>query len=357
MRCPTLGELPLPPPGTVGWPWTEENTQLPDNMPDGSPWPWVSIVTPSYNQAQFVEETIRSVLLQGYPNVEYIIIDGGSTDGTVEIIRKYERWLAYWVSERDRGQSDAINKGLARTRGEILAWLNSDDCYLSGCMSMIVAAFAQHPKAGVVYGRIEQIDEQGRRMKVNSAHYCNLPYTFADQLTQQMIIPQQAAFWRREVMDTVGPLRTDLHYAMDFEFWIRIGRHYPIISTSHVLAQYRFSDVNKGGAQGWGWGPEFIDILDDLYADPDLPKEILSLKRKAYAGAYYIGGRAFLTAFDVSTAQAWLRHAVRLSPSYLRSIEWWLSFLRTLMGKRIYGWGRMLKAKLRDGRRQTSPGQ
>src|ERR1700758_987177 len=119
MRCPTLDELPPPPIDKDGWPWTDDSPQLPDATVDGKPWPLLSVITPAYNQGQFIEETIRSVLLQGYPNLEYIIIDGGSKDGTVEVIRKYERWLSYWVTEPDNGQSHAINKGFRRARGEI----------------------------------------------------------------------------------------------------------------------------------------------------------------------------------------------------------------------------------------------
>jgi len=109
------------PPGKTGWPWTEETSRLPEKMSDGRPWPRISIVTPSYNQGQFIEETIRSVLLQGYPNLEYIVIDGGSSDGSVEILQEYEQWLAYWVSERDRGQADALNKGFRRASGILSA--------------------------------------------------------------------------------------------------------------------------------------------------------------------------------------------------------------------------------------------
>ncbi|MCG2767567.1 MAG: glycosyltransferase, partial [Anaerolineae bacterium] len=129
MRCPTLSELPPPPSGKTGWPWTEESEQLPEMMPGGEPWLRVSIVTPSYNQAQFIEETIRSVLLQGYPNLEYIVLDGGSTDDSVQIIRKYADWIAYWASEKDNGQTDAINRGWQRATGSILAYLNSDDIH------------------------------------------------------------------------------------------------------------------------------------------------------------------------------------------------------------------------------------
>ena len=139
MRCRTLTELPPPPAGKSGWPWTVETPPVPLARPDGSPWPRISIVTPSYNQGQFIEETIRSVLLQGYPDLEYIIIDGGSTDQSVEIIKKYEAWLTYSVSENDGGQSHAINKGFERATGVLLSWLNSDDVLLPDALAAVAA--------------------------------------------------------------------------------------------------------------------------------------------------------------------------------------------------------------------------
>src|SRR5262245_35427784 len=124
---PHLTELPPPPAGRIGWPWTEASAPLAEAMPDGSPWPRVTVVTPSFNQARFVEATLRSILLQGYPNLELLVMDGGSKDGSVEIIKKYEPWLTHWVSEPDGGQSAAINRGLRRGSGAFATWINSDD--------------------------------------------------------------------------------------------------------------------------------------------------------------------------------------------------------------------------------------
>ncbi|MBC7078479.1 MAG: glycosyltransferase, partial [Synergistales bacterium] len=170
VHCPTLRDLPLPPPNKEGWPWTEESPQPPENPTYGSSFlPRVSVVTPSYNQAQFIEETIRSVLLQGYPNLEYLILDGGSTDGSVELIRKYEPWLAYWVSERDEGQADAINRGWRRSTGEILAYLNSDDVYAPGAIHRAVIYLLAHPNAVAVVGSYKLIDAEGKVLRTVSA--------------------------------------------------------------------------------------------------------------------------------------------------------------------------------------------
>lgn len=137
MPCPTLAELPPPPPGRIGWPWTTECSKLPSHRADGSHWPRISIVTPSYNQGQFLEETIRSILLQGYPDLEYMIMDGGSTDGSVEILTKYARWLDCWRSKKDGGQAQAINEALERASGHWFHNVNSDDVLEAGALAII----------------------------------------------------------------------------------------------------------------------------------------------------------------------------------------------------------------------------
>ena len=225
MHCPKLNELPPPPPGKIGWPWTAESKQLPDLMPGGSPWPRVSIVTPSYNQGQFIEETIRSVLLQGYPDLEYIVIDGGSSDGSVDIIRKYEPWLAHWVSEPDRGQANAINKGFRACSGQIMAWLNSDDCFTQGAVQHIVAYLEANSAAKVVCGFRQTIVAHRENRRYNSVHL--RPDRFS--LSRWCYISQETTFWRRSVWETVGELDETYQYALDYDFWQRM-----------LTAQYQF---------------------------------------------------------------------------------------------------------------------
>ena len=152
MRCPRLDDLPPAPAGCKGWPWTEGPELVPDTGPDGRSWPVISIVTPSFNQGRFLEETIRSVLLQGYPSLEYIVMDGGSTDDSVDIIRKYEPWLMFWASGPDQGQSDAINKGFERATGAIWGYINSDDLYEPDALRTAAEIFLSGAEVHLVAG-------------------------------------------------------------------------------------------------------------------------------------------------------------------------------------------------------------
>lgn len=156
-----IQDLPLPPSGKTGWPWTEETPPALAGLPNGQPWPRVSIVTPVFNGVSFLEESIRSVLLQGYPNLEYIIIDGGSRDGSVDIIRRYESWLTFWASEPDRGQSHAINKGLSRATGVYFNWHNADDILLPGSLRGTVLGFHAHPDASYISRFHLKMNEKG----------------------------------------------------------------------------------------------------------------------------------------------------------------------------------------------------
>lgn len=234
MRCPTLAELPAAPPGKIGWPWTQETPQNANAMSRRSSYPKVSIVTPSYNQGRFIEETIRTVLLQGYPNLEYIIIDGGSTDNTVEIIRRYEPWLAYWTSEPDKGQSNAINKGFRHSTGEIMAWLNSDDCYEPGTVWRVVKTFQKHRNYHIVCGYRTAVDAASQPLTRDV-------YLRPDKFSVSRIcyVPQETVFWRRSLWERVGELDESYQFALDFEFWQRI-----------VAAGYRFGLI-----------PQFIGIF------------------------------------------------------------------------------------------------
>ena len=182
--------------------------------------PPVSIITPSFNQAPFIAETIESVLNQDYPNLEYIIVDGGSTDGSVEIIQSYADKLAWWVSEKDKGQTDAINKGFARANGQILAWLNSDDTYEPNAIREAVEFLMQNPDVGMVYGDCNFIDENSYKFgKFNAAQ------TDLEKLQRGYVhIPQQASFWRAELWQEVAPLDDSFYFAMDYDLWVRLAK-------------------------------------------------------------------------------------------------------------------------------------
>lgn len=216
----------------------------------------VSIVTPSYNQARYLEHTIRSVLSQEYPHIEYLVVDGGSSDRSVEIIRSYEDRLAWWVSERDRGQTDAINKGFARAKGEILAWINSDDTYEPGAVSAAVEYLQGHPGVGMVYADCNYINEDGRVIG-----------KFASRQTSHRRIrrgynhiPQQTMFFRAELWKQVGPLDPSFHYAMDYDLWTRLSARTEIRYVPQTWASFRLHTSGKTLSADDRFWPEMLRI-------------------------------------------------------------------------------------------------
>jgi glycosyltransferase involved in cell wall biosynthesis len=286
-----MSELPAPPSGRTGWPWTDEPwTEAP--TPHGpvtaeGPWPRITVVTPSYNQGQYLEETIRSVLLQGYPDLEYIIVDGGSTDDSVDVIRKYEDHLAWWVSEKDRGQSHAINKGLARATGDIVAYLNSDDLYLPGAVHAAARAF----EAGVdwVVGKVRCF-EDGRE----SFPFPELPGRGLSRWLLGCPISQPASFWRARLHREAGPFREDLQYSMDYEFWLRLRialRRNPR-QISRVMALYRLHPESKSVAHQEKMGAEIAGLVRTFEARLTRPERLrLWLARRHRRGRVH-GARA-----------------------------------------------------------------
>jgi glycosyltransferase involved in cell wall biosynthesis len=220
-------------------------------MHDGAPWPLVSIVTPSYNQGQYIEETIRSVLLQGYPNLEYIIIDGGSSDRTAEIIKKYEPWLAYWVSESDRGQSDAINKGFSRSTGRIVSWLNSDDFLERNALARVVMVLAAADKdVGAVVGIGNWINPYGEIYRFNVPLEISRNTLLRWSMDPEVEFPQPACFFTRDAWEFGGPLSLNLHYCMDLALWIKIAERFRFELLPELIAYAHRHSAAKTVVEG-----------------------------------------------------------------------------------------------------------
>src|SRR5258708_8990548 len=203
--------------------------------------PLVSIVTPSFNQARYLEATMRSVFSQNYAHLEYIVVDGGSTDGSIDIIKTYENKLAWWVSEKDQGQTDAINKGFQHAKGDIFAWLNSDDTYEPNAISSAVEYLQAHPEAGLVYGDTNYINEESRVVGRFPAAQTDLR-----RLRRGYVhIPQQSAFFRADLWRAVGPLDPSFYFAMDYDLWVRIAARSQIKYISQTLADFRLHSAGK----------------------------------------------------------------------------------------------------------------
>lgn len=271
----------------------------------------VTIVTPSYNQADFLETTIQSVLGQDYPDLEYMVVDGGSADGSVQIIHKYESRLAWWVSEKDRGQAEAINKGLSRASGEVVAWLNSDDFYLPGALAGAAAAFEKEPELGLVFGDALTVDGEGRPLNV---------LTFGDwsylDLLSFRIICQPAVFMRREVLKHSGLMDEGYHYMLDHHLWLRIAKVAGIRYVPQLWAAARHHAGAKNFAQASGFARETSRAVDWLRKDAAFAGDVAAHARRVYGGAYRLQGRYYLDGGEpVKALRRYLR-AFLLRPRY-----------------------------------------
>jgi glycosyltransferase involved in cell wall biosynthesis len=334
MRCPRLDELPAPPPGKTGWPWTEECQQLPDLMSDGSSWPRISIVTPSLNQGKFIEETIRSALLQGYPDLEFIIIDGGSTDSSGSIISNYEKWLTFWVSEPDNGQPQAINKGLKRATGEIVAWINSDDFYTKEAFSNVAEIFATRQNINMIYGDVlYRYEEEGYTKKITSAKF-----RLADMIICQRI-PQPTCFWQSKLFRKIGYLDESYHYIFDLEYWIRAGLHFQIEYFPILLACFRMHAGAKSQESNRRSTHEGIRMFEALFSNPHIPTDTLKLKNKVLQQWYERLAFKYFEEGRYQDARLSFRKAILHTPYRLQNLILITcildSFLSTNYGKRI----------------------
>lgn len=287
--------------------------------------PLVSIVTPSFNQAPFLEATIRSVLAQDYPRVEYTVIDGGSEDGSLAILERYSTRLASWVSEPDRGQSDAINKGLRQAGGEIVAWLNSDDLYMPGTICAAVEALTHHPEAGMVYADGLLIDREGRLLDRHKYGR----YSLLDLLCFEVLL-QPTVFMRRSVLEAVGYLSDEYDLILDHELWVRIASSYPIVHVQGFWAAERTYPEAKTIASAAAFADEarrllewartraaFAPVVNDHWDQVEASWECFAARRKIDSRHY---GQA-------------LRHfarGMRIAPAVV--LKYWYKIIQAGMG-------------------------
>ena len=331
MRCPALSDLPPAPSRRKGWPWTEESSQLPDTMPDGCSWPRISIVTPSFNQVEFIEGTIRSVLLQGYPNLEYIVMDGGSTDGSVEVIRKYEPWLAYWVSQADQGQAHAINDGFQQVTGEILSWLNSDDEYCVKTLDFVARSFRKQPDIELLCGDCEMIDTKGYVIDRIKGRPGDLARLLAGDF-----IPQPSAFFHRRAWEAVGGLDTNLHFILDYDLWIRMmlkGVKLQYIPLS--LSRFRWHNLSKTRKYPAQFGFEYLAILERLF-QKQANERLNNTKLKAYYLAFSKIAAGYMQYTEkvkdqhheiLQALELWIHHLERYHNDYIQAPRIWAESL------------------------------
>jgi glycosyltransferase involved in cell wall biosynthesis len=296
--------------------------------------PVISIVIPSYNQGAFLEECLRSALDQTYPNKEVLVLDGGSNDASPEILRRYDKKLAYWVSEPDRGQASAVNKGWARAKGGVLGWLNSDDRLEAGALEAIAATYAARPTAAILYGDVQEIDHCGRVIgEKRMAGYSLRSLLLGKNMGQPGV------FLPRLTYSAVGELSEELHFALDFEYFLRIWTAFPGggVHVPRIVASSRVWEASKTLHQGERFGEEYRTVLEKYFTREDLPAEIRSLKKKSFSrSVYFRQARIFLRGGKVGAGLGDLWKAMRLEESPREAARLAYAALRALWGRGKY---------------------
>ena len=308
-------------------------------------YPWVSIITPTYNQASFLRDTIESVLGQDYPNVELIILDDGSTDETAKILSEYTGRVA-WESQPNMGQTPTINKGWQRCRGEILTWLNSDDTFLPGALTKAVEYLRQRPEVGVVFGDtlfteadgtpIERNPDRGKFDYLKFVVQCENP------------IPQPSAFIRRSVIDDVGLLDPYYYYFMDWEFWLRAGAKHRIDYVKETWSTYRLHADSKTVAQSARAAPELERMYRNYFALSYVPTDVQRQKNRAMANMYFTSGGYYIKGNNRKGAVKAAFKALQTYPAMIFDSGMVHKFLYCLAGeRRMYQGGRQLYRRVR----------
>jgi glycosyltransferase involved in cell wall biosynthesis len=287
--------------------------------------PLVSIVVPSFNQASFLEATLDSLLSQDYPFLEAIVVDGGSTDGSLEILRRYGPRLSRWISEPDAGQADAINKGLCMATGEIVAWLNSDDLYLPDAVSAAVRALETHPEAVMVYADGVLIDEEASLLDWHRYRQ----YGLLDLLCFDVLL-QPTVFIRRDALEKVGLLRKDLRLILDHDLWIRLAAQGPLVHIPAFWAAERTHPEAKTVAAAAEFVAEARQLMQEAEASPSLQAIVAAHKARITAGLEAFCGRRLIDARQYPRALQHFARALRADPRL--AFRYWYKFLQAGMG-------------------------
>lgn len=273
--------------------------------------PMVSIITPSFNQGHFIEDNILSVKQQSYTQIEHIVVDGKSTDNTVEMLKNHEgSYPLRWYSERDNGQSEAINKGIGLARGEILGWVNSDDAYLPNAVALAVNAFSADPSIDWIYGDGYWIDENNKILYPKTGKV----FSHRDLLLEGVFFPQPSVFFKRELVDRVGHLDETIHTTMDFDYFIRMALASKPTYISSPLAVRRKHDEAKSSKRSGDFYLDGIRALDKLYSSADLPECIRKVKKEAYSNQYLAGAYKKMLEGLYDEAKSLLLTSLKLFP-------------------------------------------